>query len=73
MKNLLSIIGIVLIILGIIGVSYKYFTYTTNEKIAEIGNVQITAEKEKTVVISPMLGGLAIVAGFALIIIARSR
>ena len=40
------IIGIVLILLGIVALSYNRITYTTKEKIAEIGPLQATAEKE---------------------------
>lgn len=73
MKTFISLIGIVLIIFGIIGFSYKYFSYTANEKIAEIGSVQVTAEKEKTIFISPMLSGLSIAAGLVLVIIGMSQ
>ena len=73
MKSILSIIGIVLIILGIVGFSYKYFTYTTDEKIAEIGTVRVTAEQEQTIVISPLLSGLTLAAGVLLVIVGFSR
>jgi glucan phosphoethanolaminetransferase (alkaline phosphatase superfamily) len=73
MRAFISIVGIILIILGIIGFSYKYFNYSTNEQVAQIGNVQVTAETEKTVFISPMLSGLAIAAGVVLVIVGVSR
>ena len=57
------IVGIVLILLGIVALSYNRITYTTKEKIAEIGPLQATAEKEKSIPLPPMLGGLALVAG----------
>jgi len=55
------VIGIVLILLGIVALSYNRITYTTKEKIVEIGPLQATAEKEKSIPLPPMLGGLALV------------
>ena len=73
MKSIISLIGVFLIILGIVGFSYKYFSYTTHEKVAEIGNVKVTAEKEKTIVISPLLSGVSLAAGVVLLIVGMSR
>ena len=61
------VIGILLILLGIVALSYNRITYTTKEKIVEIGPLQATAEKEKSIPLPPLLGGLALVAGVGLI------
>jgi uncharacterized membrane protein len=61
------VIGICLILLGIVALSYNQITYTTKEKIVEIGPLQATAEKEKSIPLPPLLGGLALVAGVGLI------
>lgn len=71
MKLILNVTGIVLIIFGILALAYQGFSYTTNEKVAQIGNVQITAENQKTVFLPPMLGGLSLAAGVVLVIVAR--
>ncbi|OGT36486.1 MAG: DUF3185 domain-containing protein [Gammaproteobacteria bacterium RIFCSPHIGHO2_12_FULL_37_14] len=73
MKSTISFVGIVLIIIGIVGYSYKYFTYTTNEKVAEIGSIQVTTEQEKAIIIPPALSGLSLAAGIILVIIGISR
>ena len=67
------VIGIVLILLGIVALSYNRITYTTKEKIAEIGPLQATAEKEKSIPLPPMLGGLALVAGVGLIAVGYKK
>ena len=73
MKSFTTILGTVLVILGIIGFSYKYFTYTTNEKVAEIGNVQVTTEQEKVLVVSPTLSIVTLAVGVILVIVGIRR
>ena len=67
------VIGIFLILLGIVALSYNRITYTTKEKIVEIGPLQATAEKEKSIPLPPMLGGLALVAGVGLIAVGYKK
>jgi len=66
MKPIL-IAGMALILLGIVALSYKGITYTTKEKIVDIGPIEATADKEKTIPLPPLLGGLALIAGVGLI------
>jgi len=61
------IAGILLIVLGIISLSYSSITYTKEEKIAEIGPFTATAERQKSIPLPPILGGLALVAGAGMI------
>jgi len=63
------LIGIALIILGIVALAYQGITYTTREKIVDIGPLQATAEKEKTVPLPPLLGGLALAGGVVLVVV----
>ena len=73
MKAIVSIIGTVLIIFGIVGFSYKYFSYTTTENIAQIGNVKLTSENEKVVRISPTLSAIMLGVGIVLVIVGVTR
>ena len=61
------LVGILLILLGIVALSYNQITYTTEEKIAEIGPLKATAEKEKSIPLPPLLSGAAVLAGIGLI------
>jgi hypothetical protein len=63
----LVLLGIALILLGIVALSYQRITYTTKEKIIDIGQLQATAEREKSIPLPPLLGGLALVAGIGLV------
>lgn len=65
----LVIVGIVLIVLGIVALSYQRITYTSEEKIAEIGPLKATAEREKSIPLPPVLGGLALLAGAGMVVV----
>ena len=71
MKPTIGIIGIILVIVGIVFLAYQGVTYTQREKVAQLGDLQLTANTEKTIVFPPMLGGLSLVAGIVLVIISR--
>jgi len=72
MKSITStVVGIFLIIAGISVLAYQGFSYTKQEKIMQIGSVQVTANTQKTVYLPPALGGLSLVAGMALVFIGR--
>jgi len=70
----ITIVGIILIALGVIALAYQGITYTTKERVVDIGPLKVDAEKEKTIPLPPILGGVAIAAGVVLMIAgARSR
>ncbi|MFB3902730.1 MAG: DUF3185 domain-containing protein [Acidobacteriota bacterium] len=68
------VLGVILIILGALVLAYQGFTYTSKEKVADIGPIEATAEKEERVSIPPILGGVALAGGVILVLIgARKR
>jgi hypothetical protein len=69
----MRVIAIVLIILGILALSYGGFTYITQGKVADVGPVQVTRERERTGWIPPVLGASAIVAGAAMLLLGSRR
>jgi uncharacterized membrane protein HdeD (DUF308 family) len=62
-----ALLGIVLIVLGIGALAYQGFSYTTREKVLDLGPLQATAERRKTVPLPPIVGIVAVVAGVALL------
>ena len=69
----MMILGIVLIILGAIGLAVQGVTYTTQEKILDIGSVHVTAPTQKTLPIPAILGGVALAAGIAVVVVASRK
>lgn len=71
--NPVTLVGIALILLGIVAFAYQGITYTSREKVIEIGPFQATAETEKTIPLSPLLGGLALVGGIVLVVVGAKK
>jgi hypothetical protein len=70
----LTIVGIVLIIIGVVALAYQGISYTTTEKVVDLGPLKVEAKREKTIPLPPILGGVAVAAGVVLLIAgARSR
>ena len=61
-------IGVVLIVAGLVGLLYGGFSYTKREKVLDIGPIQATTEKEKTIPLSPIVGLAAVAGGIACVI-----
>jgi hypothetical protein len=64
----LTLVGAILVALGILALAYQRITYTKRDTVVDIGPIHATAEHEKTIPLPPIIGGTAIVAGVALII-----
>ena len=71
----MMLVGIVLIILGVAVLAYHgiNITYTTREKVLEIGPLEATKKTEKTIPLPPLLGGVALAAGIVLVIMGSKR
>jgi uncharacterized membrane protein YidH (DUF202 family) len=68
-----GIIGIILIIIGVIALAYGGFSYTKREKVIDAGPLQVSADKQKTVPLPPILGGLCLAGGIVLLITGSRR
>ena len=66
------LLGVILLIAGLAGLAWPVISYTTTEKVVDIGPVEVTAEREKRVPVPPIVAGLEAVAG-VVIIVAGSR
>ena len=68
-----KLFGIILIVVGILAFAYQGFTYTTREKVVDIGPVHVTAEKTKTLPLPPIVGTVAVVGGLVLLVAGRGK
>ena len=64
-------IGIILIALGLFGLVWGGFNYTTREKVVDIGAMHITTEKKNTIPLTPIVGLLALTGGALMLVLGR--
>jgi drug/metabolite transporter (DMT)-like permease len=68
-----KILGIILIVLGLVGLAWGGFTYTTQSKVVDIGPIHATREKTHNVPLSPIAGAIALVGGIVLLVTAKKE
>jgi len=64
-----TLVGVALIVLGVLALAYQGITYTTREKVVDLGPLKITADKEQSIPLPPILGALALAGGVVLVVI----
>ena len=62
-----TLAGIVLIILGILSFAYQGISVTTQKKVIDVGPIHATKDEKHTLPLPPILGGLLLVGGVALL------
>ncbi|MGA7915955.1 MAG: hypothetical protein WCA00_12020 [Candidatus Acidiferrales bacterium] len=68
MKSL-SLLGILLVVLGALALAYQGINYTHREKIVDLGPIHATQDVQKHMPLPPILGGLALLGGVALLVV----
>lgn len=71
--NTVSIVGIVLIIAGALGLAYGGFSYTRETHEAKIGPIELSVNEKQTVNIPVWAGVGAIVIGGALLLVGNKK
>jgi hypothetical protein len=69
----MKLAGIVLIVLGALALAYQGIRYTTREKVIDLGPLQVTASERRSIPLPPIVGGVALVAGLALVLADRKK
>ncbi len=67
------LLGIILLVVGGLVLAYQGFTYTTREKVIDVGPLHVTAEREKTIPLPPLIGALALGSGLVLLLVGLRR
>ena len=68
-----AVVGALLILAGVIMFSVGGFSFRSKERVAEVGPVEVTAERKRSVAVPPVLAGLAVIGGLVLIVASRRR
>ena len=66
-------IGLIILVIGLLMTLYTGFNYVTREKVVDIGNIEITADKDNTVSWGPFVGLGVIVIGGVVFLAGRKK
>ncbi|HMF92692.1 MAG TPA: hypothetical protein VKE96_00280 [Vicinamibacterales bacterium] len=70
----MKLIGVLLIVFGIVALALGGITYTTREKVLDVGPITATTEKHKTIPLSPIVGIASLAGGIVLLVVgSRTR
>jgi uncharacterized membrane protein YidH (DUF202 family) len=64
----MRILGVLLIVLGIVGLIYGGVSWTQQEKVVDLGPLEVTSERQKSLPVPPIVGGVCLVAGVLLVL-----
>ena len=63
-----KMLGIILIALGLFGLAWGGFTYTTKETVVDIGPIHATRDKTNKIPLPPIAGAAALIGGVILLV-----
>jgi uncharacterized membrane protein HdeD (DUF308 family) len=69
----IMLLGVALIVIGVLALAYQGITYTTREKIIDLGPLKASVDKKKTIPLPPILGAVALAAGVILLVVGNKR
>jgi hypothetical protein len=72
-SSAITLVGVALIVLSIVAFAYRGIPYTSREKVIDIGPLKASVDTRKTIPMSPLLIGLALVSGAALVAVGSMR
>ena len=71
--NITTIIGIILIVLGVVGLIYGGINYTTTKNVVDMGPMHVQVDQKKEIPLSPIAGAGAVAVGVILMLVGRRR
>jgi hypothetical protein len=61
----------ILIALGLVGLAWGGFTYTTREKVVDLGPIHASRDKTHTIPLPPIAGAASLIGGIVLLVAGR--
>lgn len=71
--NVMTIIGIILIALGVVGLIYGGITYTSTKNVVDMGPMHVQVDQKEEIPLSPIFGAGAVAVGVILMLVGRRR
>jgi uncharacterized membrane protein YidH (DUF202 family) len=64
----MKILGGILVVVGLVALLYGGISWTRRDKVLDAGPIEITTEKRESLPISPIAGGVILIAGVVLLL-----
>jgi hypothetical protein len=71
--KMITIVGIILIVIGLIALIYGGIAYTSSKNVVDMGSMQVQVEQQRQIPLSPIAGAASLVVGVVLIFVGRRR
>lgn len=68
-----TLLGIVLIVIAAVAFGYQGISYTSREKVIDLGALQVSADRTRTLPLPPIVGGIALVGGIVLLVLGSKK
>ena len=62
-----TLLAVLLIAVGLVALIYQGVTYTTREKVVDVGAIHVMADRTRSIPLPPVFGALAIAGGVVLL------
>ena len=69
----MKVLGIILIVAGVLMLAFGNISFTRKEKVVDVGPLEINKKEKKTIAWPNYAGGVAIVAGIAVLLVSGRR
>ena len=66
-------VGVILIVAGIVMLIFRSFTYTKEQKVVDLGPLQISEKQKETINWPIYAGAVAVIAGIAVVLIDKKK
>jgi uncharacterized membrane protein YidH (DUF202 family) len=67
----MRVLAIILVVLGILALAVPSFTFFTTERAVDAGFFTIDYQKPHTIILNPVVGIVAVIAGIAMLFVSR--
>lgn len=71
--NIMTVIGIILIVIGAVGLIWGGVNYTPSRNSVDMGAMHVEVNETKDIPLSPIAGGIALIAGIVLVVVGRRQ
>jgi uncharacterized membrane protein HdeD (DUF308 family) len=73
LTKLMAVAGVLLIVAGVLALAYQQISYTTREKVLDLGPLEATTESRRVIPLPPVIGVAVIAGGVILVLAARKQ